>query len=65
MHMNLGKPTEIVRDREAWHAAVHGVTKVRLALATEQQHQSVYMSILIFLFIPHLLSRNHVYFLHL
>ena len=27
MHMNLGKLWEMVRDREAWHAAVHGVTK--------------------------------------
>ena len=25
--MNLGKLLEMVRDREAWHAAVHGVTK--------------------------------------
>ena len=25
--MNLGKFQEMVRDREAWHAAVHGVTK--------------------------------------
>ena len=25
--MNLGKLREMVRDREAWHAAVHGVTK--------------------------------------
>ena len=25
--MNLGKFWEMVRDREAWHAAVHGVTK--------------------------------------
>ena len=24
MHMNLGKLRETVRDREAWHAAVHG-----------------------------------------
>ena len=23
----LGKLQEMVRDREAWHAAVHGVTK--------------------------------------
>ena len=27
MDMNLGKLQEMVRDREAWHAAVHGVTK--------------------------------------
>ena len=27
MDMNLGKLWEIVRDREAWHAAIHGVTK--------------------------------------
>ena len=25
--MNLGKLQEIVRDRKAWHAAVHGVAK--------------------------------------
>ena len=25
--MNLSKPQEIVKDREAWHAAVHGVTQ--------------------------------------
>ena len=25
--MNLGKLWEMVRDREAWHATVHGVAK--------------------------------------
>ena len=29
MDMNLSKLRELVVDREAWHAAVHGVTKVR------------------------------------
>ena len=27
MDMNLGKFQELVMDREAWHAAVHGVVK--------------------------------------
>ena len=27
MDMNLGKLQEMVRDREAWHAVVHGVEK--------------------------------------
>ena len=27
VNMNLGKLQEMVRDREAWHAAIHGVTK--------------------------------------
>ena len=30
--MNLGKLWEMVRNREAWHAAVHGVTKSRTQL---------------------------------
>ena len=27
MDMNLGKLQEMVRDREAWHAAVHGAAE--------------------------------------
>ena len=29
--MNLSKLQEIVKDREAWHAAVHGVVELDMA----------------------------------
>ena len=32
MDMDLGKLGEMVRDREAWHAAVHEVIKSRTRL---------------------------------
>ena len=33
VHMNLNKLQEIVKDREAWHAAVHGVAKSQTRLS--------------------------------
>ena len=37
VHMCLSKLREIVKDREVWHAAVHGSKRVGHDLVTEQQ----------------------------
>ena len=38
MDMSLSKLQEMEKNREAWHAAVHGVKKSRQDLVTGQQH---------------------------
>ena len=38
MDLHLNKLWEIVKDRETWHSAVHGVAKSQTYLETEKQH---------------------------
>ena len=33
MDMSMGKLQDLVTDRESWHAAVHGVTKIQTQLS--------------------------------
>ena len=44
MDMNLSNIREIVKDREAWRAAVHRVAKSQTRLSDEQQQQKRYLS---------------------
>ena len=33
MDVSLGELRELVMDREAWHAAIHGIAKIRTPLS--------------------------------
>ena len=57
MDMSLGKILEMVKDREAWHAAVHGVTKSQTQLCDWTTTKQICVS--------HLVSCTPVYLLSL
>ena len=44
--MNLSKLQELVKDREAWHAAIHRVTKSQTRLS--EQHQEYLIELVAF-----------------
>ena len=45
MDMGLSKLQDIVKDREAWHAAVHGVTKSRTRMNSSSSLFYMYITL--------------------
>ena len=46
MNMSLGKLQEIMKDRKAWHAAVHGVAKTRTRVSKRTSTVSLQLPLL-------------------
>ena len=62
MGMNLGKLQEMVRDKEAWHAAVNGVVKNWTQLGSWRKSLCIYMHMKLILFLQRTLtSKNGKY----
>ena len=48
MEMSLSKLQELVMDREAWHVAIHGVTKSQTRLSAELIYSYLYIICIIY-----------------
>ena len=49
MDMNLSKLWEIVKDREAWHAAIHGEAESDTTEQLDNNNLSIYHLLIIYL----------------
>ena len=58
MDMNLGKLQELVMDREAWHAVLHGVTKSQTWLSDWTELIFLFLQMPLFLIEGKLLHNN-------
>ena len=58
--MGLGGLRELVMDRQAWHAMVHGVTKCQTGLSDWTELIYIYIYIIIYIRDVHIYTSHHI-----